>query len=455
MPTHTFSQPNDLQNQQKAGWLESMQNPLLNTFSASETLLINEKANQLKEDGKDIFKFGFGQSPFPIPQLLQESLRENVHQKAYLPVQGLLELREQVANHTNSLLPKTHWTADQVFIGPGSKELIFLIQYALDLPLILPAPSWVSYVPQAKLLKREIHSIPTPINHWKLRAEDLQLYLRENQIKRGLLLLNYPNNPTGLTYAPEELMAIARICREHDILILADEIYGLLNFSGQYHSIASYYPEGTILSTGISKWCGAGGWRLGVVLIPLPIKKLLDPLRILASETFSSVCAPVQYAAITAYQPLEELSIYRQNCLTVLQTIAKYCADQLNGAGIITLPAEGGFYLFPNFGRNVKMKGALKTGPSLCQRILEETGVMLLPGSSFGRPVSELTARLCFVDFDGGTALHYLTKQNGHLHPKDFSIIFPRMKEGIARLVDWYKHSGLSNDLVNPNHSYP
>jgi len=125
-----------------------------------------------------------------------------------------------------------------------------------------------------------------------------------------LLVINYPSNPTGSSYSDEELKAIADVCRKHGILVLSDEIYGRLTYSPefpadadsvklglkhsrQHKSIAAYYPEGTVILDGISKWAGAGGWRLGAFVFPKELSWLRDTMIAGASETYSSVCAPV------------------------------------------------------------------------------------------------------------------------------------------------------------------
>ena len=116
----------------------------IQSLKTSATLAINELSQQLISEGKEVFKFGLGQSPFPVPRLIVDELKNHAHQKDYLNVSGLMELREEVARYHSS---KNQYSYDpqKVIIGPGSKELIFQIQMALDCDLLLPSPSWVSY----------------------------------------------------------------------------------------------------------------------------------------------------------------------------------------------------------------------------------------------------------------------------------------------------------------------
>ena len=119
--------------------------------------------------------------------------------------------------------------------------------------------------------------------------------------KTQVLILTYPDNPTGLTYSSEELKALSEVARKHQIIIISDEIYGRTDFNDSHCSMARYYPEGTIISTGISKWAGAGGWRLGFFVFSKELSWLREAMTNIASETYTSVSAPIQYAACSAF----------------------------------------------------------------------------------------------------------------------------------------------------------
>ncbi len=268
----------------------------------SATLAINEKSHQLASEGKKIYKLGFGQSPFPVPPTVVENLRHNAHQKDYLPVKGLMDLREAVAQQHRELFG-INCAAGDVLIGPGSKELLFLIQLIHKGDLLLPQPSWVSYAPQAQLTRKQQYWLPTQAaNNWMLDAETLENHCKKAPDRNRILILNYPSNPTGSTFDEVQLSALAGVCRKYRILVLSDEIYGLTHHTGQHRSLASYYPEGTIISSGLSKWCGAGGWRLGTFVFPTSFRWLLNCMATAASETFTTTSAPIQYAAVSAYQ---------------------------------------------------------------------------------------------------------------------------------------------------------
>ncbi len=118
--------------------------------------------------------------------------------------------------------------------------------------------------------------------------------------EQKVILLNYPNNPTGQTYSKQELEDLADVVEQYQVFVIANEIYGALSFE-PHHSIASYYPEGTIVTAGLSKWCGAGGWRLGTAAFPEKLETLVNYMSIIASETYTSVGAPIQHAAVQAF----------------------------------------------------------------------------------------------------------------------------------------------------------
>jgi aspartate aminotransferase len=375
-------------------------NPVPTTL-VSPTLAMNETCARLREQGRRIYQLGFGQSPFPIPDSVVEALRANAFRKDYLPVQGLPALRDAVGayhrrfNHVNA-------TSDDILIGPGSKELIFLLQVTHEADLLLPSPSWVSYAPQAQILGRRVQWLPTrKADGWRLTAETLQQACGEGP-RRRLLILNDPNNPTGLTFRAAELERLAEVARAHEVVVLSDEIYGELDHSATHHSIANFYPEGTIISAGLSKWCGAGGWRLGTFCFPSSLRWLLDAMTSVASETYTSVSAPIQYAAVTAYRQSAEIETYVYNARRILRALGRSVSRRLQSAGVDVHPAEGGFYLFPDFGPRVR---GVASSAEFCDRLLAETGVALLPGSDFGRPPDEVTCRMAYVDFDGGLAL--------------------------------------------------
>ncbi len=376
-------------------------------MTPSATVAINERCNALRAEGREVFKLGLGQSPFPVPEVVVRELQNFAHEKDYLPVKGLLALRNAIAE-SHRLHDSIGSSGEDVLIGPGSKELMFLVQLVYYGDLVIPTPSWVSYAPQAEIIGRKVRWVPTRAeDQWQMTPAELENLCAEDPSRPRIVVLNYPNNPTGGTYKLDELKELARVARKHQVVLLSDEIYGQLHFKGQHVSIARFYPEGTIISGGLSKWCGAGGWRLGYFLFPRSLRWLLDAMAAAASETYTSTSAPIQYAAVRAYKGGLEIERYLRNVRRLLSALGRFCVTELTEAGVRVESPKGAFYVFPDFGplRKKLAERGIRTSAELCDRLLDDTGVAVLPGSSFGRPPKELTARLAYVDFNGAVAL--------------------------------------------------
>ena len=255
----------------------------------------------------------------------------------------------------------------------------------------------------------------------------MQKIVSKNINKNYLLFLNSPNNPSGQIC--QNLEEISNIVRKHNLLVLSVEIYSELSFEDNYKSISNYCPEQTIISSGLSKWCSAGGWRLGHFVIPNELKSLSSSLKILASETFSAVSAPIQYAAIAAYN--KDQSKYLEKSRNILKAVGEYVYNNLKSNKVIINKPQGGFYLMPEF-----LDKKFKNSEEMCKDLLNNTGVVLLPGSDFGISKKRMIARLSFTDFNGKEFMQNISnKQN--INEETILKFAPRVAEGIKRLKDW------------------
>ncbi|MDZ7763515.1 MAG: pyridoxal phosphate-dependent aminotransferase [Melioribacteraceae bacterium] len=376
-----------------------------------------------------------------MPKSVVEALKTHASEKSYLPVKGLRQLQEAVSDHHKRVFNIERQPED-VLIGPGSKELMFLLQLVYYGDLIIPAPSWVSYAPQAKIIGRDIHWLNTSYeNNWLIQADELEQICFKDPNKARLMIVNYPSNPTGQTYSESQLKDLADVARKHKVVFLSDEIYAKLHHEGNHKSIVEMYPEGTIFSGGLSKWCGAGGWRLGVFVFPEDLRWLLDGMATVGSETFTSTSSPIQHAAITAFQPSKEIDEYVQNEIRILKALGNNLTEKLQNAGAKVKCPQGGFYIFPDFSafRDGLNKKGITTSKEMCEKLLEDTGVAILPGSDFGRPPEEFTARLAYVDFDGGKALDAAAKiPNNEKLGNDFLTEYcGNMLEAVDRICNW------------------
>ena len=399
----------------------------IKNLDLSATLKINEISKNLEKEGKEIIKFGFGQSPFQIPDEIVEELRKNAHQKSYLPIAGLDQLRNAIAVH-ESKKKNTNFKADQIIVGPGSKELMFLLHMSFDGDIILPAPSWVSYRPQSIIADNKFHWIESKAeNNWYPTAESIENLILKNKEKKYLLILNSPNNPSGQVC--KNLKEISEIIKKYQVVVLSDEIYSELTFEKNYESISSYCLDNVIISNGLSKWCGAGGWRLGYFIIPNKFNQLKNSMRVLASETFSSVSAPIQYAATLAFT--NDFSEYITKSKKILKNIGEYVYENLKSNNVIMNKPMGGFYLMPEF-----LNKKYKTSSAMCTDILNKKSVAILPGSDFGFSEDKMIARLSYTDFDGK---NFMSKINFDTNIDEELIkkYAPKVVEGTKRLKDW------------------
>ena len=399
----------------------------IENLNLSATLKINEISKKLEKEGKEIIKFGFGESPFPVPAKIVEELKKNAHQKSYLPMQGLEDLRISISKY-ESKKKNRNFSSDQIIVGPGSKELMFLLNISFDGDIILPTPSWVSYKPQSIIADNKFHWIETVAeNNWYPSAESLEKLVVKNKEKNYLLILNSPNNPSGQVC--KNIKEISTIVKKYKITVLSDEIYSELTFDKSYESISNFCPEKVIVSNGLSKWCGAGGWRLGYFIIPNELNKIKNSMKVLASETFSSVSAPIQFAAISAFK--DDHKEYILKSKKILKGIGEYIYNNLKSNNVIINKPMGGFYLMPEF-----LNKKFNTSVEMCKDLLNKKGVAILPGSDFGFSEDKMISRLSYTDFDGKNFMLNInldTNIDNDLIKK----YAPKIIEGTKRIKEW------------------
>lgn len=402
----------------------------LKTVERSQTLLINEQSKILEGNNQEIIKFGFGQSPFLPPQCAINTAEKYAFRKDYTNVQGLIALRKAVSDfHFRQNQIKS--TPNDIFIAPGSKMLIFAAMACFQqADVLIPAPAWVSYAPQCKLLGLNPIRIETNFeNRWRVTPHNLKQSISKKKYEDTLMILNYPGNPDGLTYTKNELEDISKVLEINNVLLVADEIYGLLTFENEHYSMANIYAN-TITTTGLSKWCGAGGWRLGVAILPSHIS---EEFRIcyagVASETYSCATTSVQMAAVEAYSNDDVINKMLSKQNEILKKVANFCYEKLSAIGVKLHKPQGAFYLFPDFEnhREKLKKIGIKTSNDFCKKLLAETGVALLPGTAFGMETTSLTTRLAFVDFEPPNLEEEFTVE----------INAPKIVLGIQKIIDW------------------
>ncbi|ELT91252.1 hypothetical protein CAPTEDRAFT_214481 [Capitella teleta] len=383
----------------------------LKDYCPASNLAFNEKVRQLISQGEQIYHFGFGQAPFPVVECMTRALKENAAQNAYLSVAGIPALREAIcAFHQRHDVGMEHLTDDHVIVGPGTKELIFLLACVFKGDVMVISPSWTTYKPQVQLA----HHKPIVVNasqdnEWRIAPQDLIKAVSDNNLKGNkLLILCNPDNPTGTNYRSEDLKQLAEVCRSLNIIVLCDEIYSRLHYEDNHASLAKFYPEGTIISSGMSKWASAGGWRLGYHMYPSQLSALYTAVKSAASHTYSCAPAPVQYAVAQGLQETEEVDAYIKHTTRIMRLVGEFCHKELTSIGVKVTKPTAGYYIFPNFEliRGSLMKRGIVESGQMCDAVFKEAKVALMGGGpAFLRPTTEFTTRLCYVNFDGAEAL--------------------------------------------------
>ena len=202
--------------------------------------------------------------------------------------------------------------------------------------------------------------------------------------------------------------------------------------SNMYKSISEFYPEYTFISGGLSKWCGAGGWRLGFLAVPKGSNEFMDSLKSLASESYSTVNTPTQYAAVEAYEG--DYDDYKIKVRAILNAVGNYVYNNLKSNKILINPPQGAFYLMPEF-KNKKFKNSSQ----LCNTILNETGVAMLPGSDFGFSPKRMLTRLSYTDFDGVEFFKSVSNYK-FISEEMVKKYAPNVVEGTSKLSNWAKN---------------
>ena len=285
---------------------------------------------------------------------------------------------------------------------------------------------------QAQIGSNKVHWLETSqLNNWFPTAKELEKKIKKIGKKKNLILiLNSPNNPSGAVC--DNLEELAKVAKKNKIIILSDEIYTDLSFDNKYKSISKFYPQYTFISGGLSKWCGAGGWRLGFLAVPNGSKDFMKSLKSLASESYSTVNTPTQFAAVEAYDG--DYEEYKLKVRSILLAVGTYVYNNLKSNKVLINPPQGAFYLMPEF-KNKKYK----TSSELCDAILKETGVAMLPGSDFGFNPKKMLTRLSYTDFDGPEFFRNVTDYKS-INEEMVMRYAPNVVEGTTKLSNWAKN---------------
>ena len=355
-----------------------------------------------------LYGFAFGQSPFPVPLLIQEALMKNANQGTYAPVPGIPELRNAISKYNKHYFGMDV-APERIYVGPGTKELIFNLLEILHGTVILPTPAWLGYLPQIRFLKKNFHMLPSKPNK-KFSPGDLRRLALRLQDRQKILILNNPHNPTGLLYDKYELEEIAYVCREQNITIISDEIYAQTTYDfSKFVSMGKIYPEGTFVTNGLSKSHAAGGYRLGYVIFPKHAIDLRRQFKKILATEYTAVSTPIQYAAVAGFEISKEMDIYFDVTRKIHHIMGEYTYNALSTIeGIRLTKPDATFYLLADFNafandlRKAKITTSQKLSESL---IVHPYHTAIVGGDSLVLERTDFSARIAYVDYDGTKAL--------------------------------------------------
>ncbi|MFD2760840.1 pyridoxal phosphate-dependent aminotransferase [Lentibacillus juripiscarius] len=354
------------------------------TLSPSSTLAITAKANELKKQGHDVIGLGAGEPDFNTPENILDAAEDAMRNgfTKYTPSGGIPELKQAIVDkfQTDNGLS---YTPEEIIVTTGAKHALYTLFQVLlnkDDEVIVPAPYWVSYPEQIKLAGgKPVIVSATEQNSFKITPEQIEEAITA---KTKAVIINSPNNPTGMVYSKEELRKIGDICLKHNILIVSDEIYEKLIYTDDSHvsiaEISASLKEQTVIINGVSKSHAMTGWRIGYAAGP---SELIKPMTNLASHSTSNPTSIAQYAALAAYRSEGDSNLeMRQIFAERLELLYGLLQDI---PGISCVKPKGAFYLFPNVEEAMNRNG-YRTVDDWVKALLEEEKVALVPGTGFG-----------------------------------------------------------------------
>ena len=361
---------------------------LAKTLKPSATLAITAKAKDLKSQGIDIIGFGAGEPDFDTPENIKSSAKISIDEgfTKYTAASGIIELKEAIRERIQSDYG-INFQNNEILVGSGAKHVLYnLFNVLVDNgdEVLIPSPYWVSYPEQVKICG----GIPVILE----TSQETGFKITKEQIeskcsnKTKILVLNFPSNPTGSTYNREELMQIAKVAQEKDLIVISDEIYDKIVYSGIKHvsfpELSDDAKERTILVNGVSKTYSMTGWRIGYAA---GNPKVISAMNNLSGQSTSNPTSISQKAAIEAFSGTQEKV---KEMLAEFETRKNYISSYLNEIkDIECFVPDGAFYVFPNisayFGKKYNDK-VITNSLEFTDFLLDVAKVAVVPGVEFG-----------------------------------------------------------------------
>lgn len=359
---------------------------LIQSLSPSATLAMSQKSAELKAQGVDVINLAVGEPDFNTPDHIKEAACKAIADNfsRYTPVPGYMSLRQAVSRklrYENGV----DFAPEQIVVGNGAKQELCNVILATINPgdeVIIPTPAWVSYVEMVKLARGTNVLVPTTLEeNFKISPEKLEAAITP---ATRMVLICSPSNPTGSVYTRDELQALVNVLAKYpDILVLSDEIYEHINFTGSFTSLASFpeIKDRVAVINGVSKAYAMTGWRIGYCAAPMWLAKAVSKLQ----SQYTSGCSSIaQKAAEAAYngpqQCVEDMRLAFQRRRDLVVKLAKEIP------GLECTVPQGAFYLFPrvtNFLGKSDGTRVINTSGELALYLLDEAHVATVDGAAF------------------------------------------------------------------------
>lgn len=336
--------------------------------------------DQSISDVPGIMKLTLGEPDFTTPEHVKEAAKAAIdaNQSHYTGMAGLMALRQAAADFVKDKYHLTYNPDNEILVTIGATEALSATLTAILEPgdtVLLPAPAYPGYEPIVNLVGADIVEIDTTGNDFVLTPEVLKQAILEQGDSLKAVLLNYPTNPTGVTYSREQIKALADVLRKYDVFVISDEVYSELTYTDEPHvSIAEYLPEQTILINGLSKSHAMTGWRIGLIFAPA-----VFTAQLIKSHQYLVTAATTmaQFAAI------EALSAGKDDALPMKAEYVKrrdYIIDKMSALGFKIIKPDGAFYIFAKI-----PEGYEQDSFKFCQDFAREKAVAFIPGVAFGK----------------------------------------------------------------------
>lgn len=361
----------------------------VNALAPSQTLAMSQKSQELKARGVDVINLSVGEPDFNTPNHIKTAAVKAIDDNFsfYTPVPGYMSLRKAISE-TLKKENGIDFAPEQIVVSGGAKQSLCNVVLAVVNPgdeVVIPTPAWVSYVEMVNLAGGKSVEVPATIeNDFKITPEQLRSALTP---RTRLIMFNSPSNPTGSVYSREELQALVDVLADYpDVLVLSDEIYEHINFTGSFTSMASFeaIADRTAIVNGVSKAYAMTGWRIGFLAAPLWLAKATSKLQ---SQYTSGACSIAQKAAEAAYTGPQE-------CVEDMRKAFERHRDLIVGLAR-TIPGwkvnepQGAFYLFPEVSSYFGKRNGdyvINNDSDLAMYLLQEAHVATVAGSAFCAP---------------------------------------------------------------------